>query len=279
MKLLRTACAICSQNIRKWQTDQRIWMIAILMIIMVNIYVDDMKKISAFLGMDVPFWIFPFIYSQFHTKVIYTLGVVIMFCNAPFTDRNQIFVYTRCGRAKWLCGQILYIIFASALYYIFLFCVSFICALFAGKPSMEWGETLYLISESFAASDAGCPFVDIPSFVLDCFTPLQAVWFTFLTSWCSAAVLGLIIFFCNYVSQTQILGVLTASVIVILSVAIRGTSFVKFSPISWNTVDNIDVGGMTVYPSFTYCMCVYGGLIALLVAGILTIGRKKGYYE
>lgn len=279
MRPLRAACAICLQNIRKWQTDYRIWMIAILMIIMVNIYVDDMKKISAYLETEVPFWIFPFIYSQFHTKVIYTLGVVIMFCNAPFTDQNQIYVYTRSGRVKWLCGQILYIFFASALYYIFLFCVTVICMLFAGKPSMEWGAALHMISVSDAALRAGCPFVSISSLILDCFTPLQAVWFTFLTSWCSAAVLGLIIFFCNYVSRTQILGVLTASVMVILSVAVRGTHLVKFSPISWNTVDNIDVGGMTVYPSFTYCMCVYGGLIALLVAGILTIGRKKGYYE
>lgn len=279
MKLLRTAYAICLQNVRKWQTDYRIWMIAILMIIMVNIYVDDMKKISAFLGSDVPFWIFPFIYSQFHTKVIYTLGVVIMFCNAPFTDQNQIFVYSRSGRVKWLCGQILYIFFASALYYIFLFCVSIVCTVFVGKPSLEWGATLHIISSSSAALEAGCPFVVIPSMILNCFTPLQAVWFTFLTSWCSAAVLGLIIFFCNYVSGTQILGVLISSVLVILSVVVRGTPLVKFSPVSWNTVDNIDVGGMTVYPSFTYCMCVYAGLIVLLVAGILAIGRKRGYYE
>lgn len=279
MKLLRESYAICLQNVRKWQTDYRIWMIAILMTIIVNIYVDDMKKISSFLGTDVPFWIFPFIYSQFHTKVIYTLGVVIMFCNAPFIDQNQVFIYTRSGRVKWLCGQILYIFFASALYYIFLFCVTVVCTILVGKPSMEWGTTLHMISASDAALEAGCPFVAIPSLILNCFTPLQAVWFTFLTSWCSAVVLGLIIFFCNYVSGTQILGVLIASVMVILSVAVRGTHLVKFSPVSWNTVDNIDVGGMTVYPSFTYCMCVYTGLIVLLTAGILAVGRKLGYYE
>lgn len=277
MKSLRTIAAICFQNLRKWQTDYRIWTIAVLVIIMVNIYVDDIRKIAVYLGTDVPIWIFPFLYSQYHTKVIYTLPVILIFCNAPFADQNQIFIYMRTGRVKWICGQILYIVFASAFYYIFLFIVTILCTMLYGNFNMEWGKTLQTISVTLVASDAGCPFVVISPIVLNCFTPFQAVWFTFLMSLCGAVLLGLIIFFCNLVSRTRFLGVLISSALVVLSVPadISIGYLVKFSPISWTTLDKIDVGGMTAYPSFTYCISVYLVLIAVLIAGILIFGRKR----
>lgn len=83
------------------------WTIAALLIIMVQIYVEDLQRIAGLMGTKISIWIFPFLYVQFYTKVIFTLPVLLMFCNAPFTDKNQIFVYTRINRAKWLAGQVL----------------------------------------------------------------------------------------------------------------------------------------------------------------------------
>lgn len=280
MSWLKTVAAICLQNLRKWRTDYRIWTIAVLMFIMIQIYVDDMRKLSAYLETTLPVWIFPFLYSQFHTKLIYTLPVVMMFCNAPFTDQNQIFVYIRSGRRKWLLGQLLYIAAASALYYIFLFLVSVLSTVFAGGASLEWGETLTALSGGSAAlpMQIGCNFVEISYMVTTYFTPLQAVWFTFLTSWLSAVLIGLVIFLFNIVSGTRALGVLMSSVLVVLSCLVANggwPTLIPYSPISWNTLDNIDVGGMTSKPSFEYCMCVYIGFIALLTICIFVFGRKK----
>ena len=120
MGSIRSVQAICSQNLRKWASDYRMWTIAALLVIMVQIYVDDMQKIAVFLGTKISMWIFPFLYTNLHTKLIFTLPVVLMFCNAPFMDKNQVFVYTRASRAKWLLGQVLYIFIASALYYLFI---------------------------------------------------------------------------------------------------------------------------------------------------------------
>ena len=50
-----------------------------------------------------------------------------------------------------------------------------------------------------------------------------------------------------------------------------------FSPISWTTLDNIDVGGLSRNPTFTYCMCVYAGIIILLTVSIIFFGRKKSF--
>jgi hypothetical protein len=278
MKSLKTAAMICLQNLRKWQTDYRVWTIAVLMIIMVQIYVDDMQKISTGLGTDMPIWIFPFLYSQFHTKLIFTFPLILLFCNAPFTDDNQIFVYLRSGKIKWLCGQILYIVSASALYYIFLFIVSLISTIFYGEGNLtEWGKTLVTVANSGAAMDFGSPFIEVSARVIDCFYPLQAVWFTFLMSWLCGIVIGLIVFLCNYLTGTRFLGIAISSALLVLSVPVKRKlwDIQYFSPVSWNTLDGIDVGETTECPSFTYCLCVYLILMAVLIAAIFIFGRRK----
>lgn len=278
MGAIRSAWAICSQNLRKWATDYRMWTIAALLIIMVQIYVDDMQKVAVLLGTKISIWIFPFLYVQYHTKVIFTLPVVLMFCNAPFTDKNQIFVCTRTGRIKWLSGQVLYIFIASAVYYLFILFLTFTSTLFVAEPSLDWGKTLYMIANSNVASTAEAYFLNVPNIILEYFTPVHAMFFTFLTSWLSAVLIGMIIFFSNLISNTRFIGIIISSLLVVWTVLVSmggWMDYIRFSPISWNTLNNIDVGNMTTKPAFPYCMCVYGGLIILLIAGIFIFGRKK----
>lgn len=278
MVAIRSAWAICSQNLRKWATDYRMWTIAALLVIMVQIYVDDMQKVAALLGTKISIWIFPFLYVQYHTKVIFTLPVVLMFCNAPFTDKNQVFVFTRTGRIKWLSGQVLYIFIASAVYYLFILFLTFISTLFVAESSLDWGKTLYMIANSNVASTAEAYFLNVPNIILEYFTPVQAVFFTFLTSWLSAVLIGMIIFFSNLISNTRFIGIIISSLLVVWTVLVSmggWMDYVRFSPISWNTLNNIDVGNITAKPAFSYCMCVYGGLIIVLIAGIFIFGRKK----
>lgn len=279
MKLLKTAASVCAQNLRKWQTDHRVWVIGILLTIMVWIYVDDMRKLSAELGGDMPIWIFPFIYQQFHTKLIYTLPLVLLFCNAPFTDQNQIFVYMRTGRAKWLCGQVLYIITASALYYFFILAVSLLSTIICGGNSISaWGSTLKTLAGSNAALYFQHPFIEVSYTVVKFFTPLQAVWFTFLLSWINAVNIGLIIFLFNLVSGSRLLGILISSAMIVFSAVTDDYVLPKalpYSPVSWITLNNVDVGKTTTNPTFGYCIIVYAVMLAALLAGIFTLGRRK----
>lgn len=278
MGSVKTAWAVCAQNLRKWATDYRMWTIAALLFIMVQIYVDDMQKVAVLLGTSVSIWIFPFLYVQFHTKVIFTLPVVLMFCNAPFTDKNQIFVYTRTSRVKWLWGQVLYIFIASAVYYLFILFLTFISTFFIGEPSLEWGKTIYMIANSGIVDKAEAFFLDVPNIILEYYSPVEATFLTLLTSWLSAVLLGMIVLFCNLITGTRFIGIVISSALVVWTVLVSmggWIDYVRFSPISWNTLNNIDAGKMTANPSFEYCMCVYAGLIAALIIAILVFGRKK----
>ncbi len=278
MELLKSISAICIQNLRKWKTDYRIWAIGILAFTMVCVYVDDINKISTGLNEPQPIWIYPFLYSQFHTKLIFTLLLVLLFCNAPFVDSNQTFVFMRSGRIRWLCGQILYVILASGIYYIFLLLASILCSFAVGAEiNLEWGRTLTTVANSDAAWNFGAPFITIENHTLIYFTPITATWFTFLLSWLCGIMVGMLIFFCNTLTKTKSIGIIISSLIILLSaLADRGfPEIIHFSPISWITVDKVDVGNLTLNPSFGYCINVYLAAIFLLTAGILIFGKKQ----
>ena len=280
MKSLKIVLKTAQQNFRKWQTDYRIWIIGAMMIVFVVMYLDDFAKVSNYMNTPMPIWTFPFLYTAFAPKIVLTFPIILMFCNAPFTDRNQIFMFMRTGRTKWLCGQILYIFIASAMYYILLFLMTFVFTVFSGELSLDWGITLKTITPEIVTYSGACGYLgmSVSNTVLTFFTPLGAVWFTFLMSWLAAVILGLIVFFFNFLTETKGLGLLVSTVLLAFgSVAGQyiNNGLIKYSPIAWNTLNNIDVGGLTQKPSFTYCISIYGILIVLLIAGILLIGRKK----
>jgi len=278
MKSLKTVAAICFQDLRKWKTDYRVWLIAVLSLVMVWIYIDDIRRIADGLGTGLPIWIYPFLYSQFHTRLIFTLPVVLLFCNAPFIDSNQMFVYMRTGKTRWLCGQIAYIAAAGAVYYMFLFAATILSSVLAGGDiSMEWGKTLTTTANSNAAIYFNSPFIVVSAIVTTYFSPLSASWFTFLMSWLCSVMIGLMIFFCNIITGSRALGITLTSLLVVLSALVDNgvPQFLAFSPISWNTVDKIDVGGLTTNPTFGYCAGAYLIIISLLIIGIFVFGKKE----
>ena len=125
---------------------------------------------------------------------------------------------------------------------------------------------------------AGANFVDISEKVITFFKPLQAVWFTFLMSWLGGIFLGLLIYLCNLLTGNRLIGILLSSFLVVICSIIENEgweSLLPISPISWTTLDNIDVGGLSTNPTFTYCICFFVGIIAALIAAILFFGRKK----
>lgn len=279
MKSVRTILAICMQNIRKWNKDYRVWSVAVLVLIMIKIYINDFHDLCGKLHSDMPIWIFPFIYSQYYMKVIFTIPLLLLFCNAPFIDNNQIYVYIRSGRTKWLLGQLTYIFFASAIYYLFIIVATFVLMSLSNTSySLEWGKVLKTIAEVDMSGLGNFPFIQVSDMVIRCFTPIQAVIFTFLVSWSNAILLGTVIFTFNYLFRNKYIGVTIASFGIAFSffVEIAGyPDLINYSPTSWITLDKIDIGGRTAYPSFYYCMIVYWAIIATLVTAVLVFGRKK----
>ena len=136
MSFIKITVCICLQNFRKWQKDYRIWTIAAILFILILENTRKFSDLSADLGVSSSIWQYPFLYSQYHLKLIFTLPLLLMFCNAPFIDQNALFLIVRCKRKAWITGQILYIIVSSAVYYLFIFLCTVITALPYGLGEM-----------------------------------------------------------------------------------------------------------------------------------------------
>lgn len=279
MNSVKSVFSICTQNFRKWITDYRMWVVAAIIIIITFVYAHRLNLNAVKIGSDMTLWIFPFLYTQSGMLVVFIMPLVLMFCNAPFLDKNQTFVMMRTSRVKWLCGQLLYIIIASAVYFLFIFLISVLCALFTRDPSLDWGGTVYSLAyEELMWDDV--PQVEIPKYIVEYFTPLQACWFTFLLSWLGGIFLGMITFAFNLITQTRSVGTVIATAFVAWGSWVRySMSGVqrhrKLSPIAWLTVDKIDIGGLTTYPTLAYCLIVFLVSIAIMIAAVLLFGRKK----
>lgn len=281
MSFLETAWRISLQNFRKWQTDYRIWTIAFFIIVLTLIYVDNIKKVADYLGSEVPVWIFPFLYPQPYAKALYTLPVVLMFCDAPFVDKNQVFIMMRTSKIKWLCGQLFYIISAAAVYYLFIFAITILFTIFYGGFSLDWGKTLTAMAQdSSVASIAGAGSLTVSQKTVKYFTPLLACFYTYLMSWLTAVFLGLLVFVFNLFTGSRVWGIAVSVFFVILNSIAKGYKYLdRFSPITWSTLDGIDVGNTTVRPSFAYCITAILLLIILLSALVLIFGRNKNLDE
>lgn len=277
MSCLKTIFHISTQNFRKWQTDYRIWTIAVFLLVLTLMYAEDFKTVADYLNNKAPVWIFPFMYTKSNAKVLFTLPVILLFCDAPFIDKNQMFVMMRTSRTKWLCGQIIYIISAGGIYYFFIFAVSIVSMIFFGEPSLEWDKSIVAVAyDSSVASSAGVYSLNISRITVEFFTPLLACFYTFIMSWLSAVFLGLLIFACNLFTGSRVWGIASGSLFVVLTLVAKLRKYLdRFSPITWSTLDGIDVGGLTVRPSIGYCTSVYAALIIVLTAAIFVFGRKK----
>jgi len=278
VRSLKTIINICLQDLRKWQRDYRILIIAILLFLLVYDNVKSYRSISLSLNEPPSIWIYPFLYTQYHQKLIFTIPLLLLFSNAPFIDNNAVYVIARCKKSDWHLGQFLYIVISSAIYYIYILLWSVILLLPFAEISTDWGRSLKTMAASSLTKDMGYNFLDIPSFTIFYFTPVQAVWFTFLLSFLMAVMLGTMIYFLNIITNTRYIGSLVGSSIIIFSCFIENfftSSFARrFSPVTWITVDKVDVGGLTHNPSFTYCVTFFVSVSLILIAATL-IFRKR----
>ena len=125
---------ISIQNFRKWKTDYRIWMIAIVVLLLIHSYMNEINRAAEVLQLPQTLWNYPFMYTGTYEKLQFTLPLLFIFCDAPFLDSNQLFVTIRSGKTQWCLGQVLYIVMTSAVYYLFLIAATILLSL----PKAEW---------------------------------------------------------------------------------------------------------------------------------------------
>lgn len=275
MKWFNAAKCVCFHNFKKWTSNYRVWIIAILTVIFVHYFTDEIRLFTDSTGLLIAPWIFPFLFGQKYVKLIFFLPLILLFCDAPFIDSNQPYMIARSGRTAWSVGQIAYIFFASGAYFLFLFISTVVINLPHTEFTMGWGKAIGTLSNTTASSQLGIKIL-FSSRITHYFTPLQAVWFTLLLSWLVGFVLGLLIYAVNSLSGTRSIGMLAAAFLLVLDATVFATpQALWFSPVSWCSIGRIDIGGMTDYPPIWYIYLMLGLLIVVLSVFAIWINRKQ----
>ena len=211
-------------------------------------------------------------------KIVFMAPIVFIFCDAPFIDSNQSYVMLRTSRKKWCFGQVLYIYAGSVIYAFVRFFSTIVINIGHIKWGTSWGKVLGSAGTSTVLSTLGINYttVKVPTIVIRYYTPAQAMFFSFLLMVLSFIFIGLLIYTVNVITKTNVAGTIIAGFFVILTAVVDGNQrLIWFSPISWNSLNNIDVAGMTANPSIGYVLGMYVLLIAVLTFLAVFFGRKQ----
>lgn len=274
---------ICVQNLRKWLGNSRIYIAFVIVFLFTLIYTKGLWLVADNVGEKLSIYIFPFLTTYRYMKIIYLFPLLLLFCDAPFVDANQQFVMIRSSRLSWGIGQMLYIISGSFFYALFMLLSSIVVNIGHIQMGTSWGKSLILAGTTNICSVLGIQYdtVQISSIIVKYYTPAQAMLWSFLFLWMICIILGLIIYDFNILFQSNIVGLFAAGFLILFTAVVDGIQqLIWYSPVSWSSLNNIDVAKTTSLPRIYFVLFVYiGAILALLVAGAVLSRSRRFTFE
>lgn len=204
-------CRSMWNNIRKWRTNYRVYIAFLSVIVFTYIRSDSIKQYAVSKGLAVTPYFFAFQMDDSVTRMLFYFGIILLLCNAPFVDEQQLFVLSRIGRAKWFLGQILYILLANVIYFSWMFLVSIIVFVPWVAPSAKWGDIWINLAHNSVLAG-----VMLHEETVMFFPPIEACLITFLLNVFAGFIIGLIIFAAN-MGANRIFGAAISIGIVVFS--------------------------------------------------------------
>ena len=110
---------IAKMHFRKWTKDPRYVVLFLFLLVTEQMQTEGMWEQAKTLGVSVNgLSVFPtMINNQVVLGPLIMLGgILLLFCDAPFWDKNQKAVMIRAKRKRYCMGTILYVFYASVLY-------------------------------------------------------------------------------------------------------------------------------------------------------------------
>ena len=268
---------------RKWIGNSRIIVSLIVILLFTYLYTKGLWKISDYTGEKLSPYIFPFLTTYRYMKILYLFPVIMIFSDAPFIDSNQQFVMVRSGRLSWGIGQMLYIVVGSFCYTMFMLLSSIIVNIGHIQLDTSWGKGLILAATTNLTSALGIQYdtVKVTGSIVRYYTPAQAMLWSFVFLWMICTILGLIIYDLNILFKSNAVGVLVTGFMVFFTAIVDEVQqFMWFSPVTWSSLNNIDVAKTTSLPSFYFVLYMYSGAIVILfIMGALLSRSRRFSFE
>jgi len=206
------------------------------------------------LGFSCNPFLFPFIMSDLYSRLFICSGAIILLCDAPFIDGNQPYILLRTGKANWFIGVALYVIMISVFYILFITLICFISIIPFLAFDFNWGK----IVSTLSATDAGSYFgvgIYVSRFITLNFSVFQAMLLSSFVALLVFTFFGSLLLLAN-LKLNRVLGVIICGSFVVLSAFVQeafNTMLFYLSPVSWLSIDQMSINGLTRRPPMIYC--------------------------
>ncbi|WP_099468611.1 hypothetical protein [Konateibacter massiliensis] len=275
MKSYKQVLKVTLFQFLKWRRDYRIHMIVITVLILLLKYTSGIKTFAKVSGYPSSPWLLPILMENYYVsmgllKVLLLFGVIFLFCDAPFFDPAKPYLLIRCKRRAWWQGEVLYIIMTSFFY----LCVITIGSVLSLLPNVafmsDWGKVLGTLALT-NARDTYAPTLSFYPSLITIYSPIYAMFLSFVLNWLASALLGLIIYFCNINLKRKEPGLALASFLVLVDPIVRyigNPDFYWISPVSWSSLSSLSRLNGNKYPSELYAVIMFLIIIGTLIVMI-----------
>ena len=281
MMLVRELKSVCVINIKKWFTNPRIYILGLIMGLVLICYSYDYYKVSSEIGYGVNILgLFVSVYggAPGFTRIMTLFGSVLLFCDAPFMDENQQFVYLRLGRKKWVTGTLIYVFVTSFIYTLYLILALALGVLPNIGISAEWGELFEVTSINSGIIKAG-----ITQKVLMDYSVLTSFLYMFDAVFLSCVIIGLVMYIVALFAKKGECILVGCGIIIIEGVGLYFTENISnilfhVSPLSLMQIWCLDDGsGNSYYPDMNFGIVFYVGLTIVLLLIGMTVSKFANF--
>lgn len=158
MSACRQCLAVVGYNFRHWRRNPRIIVTFALAFVLCFLLTDKALSFAGengtVLQMFEPFiWTF----GDSDSILLISLLLILLFSDMPFLSPGTPFFLMRMNRRRWITGQLIYGMLATALYLLFILASTVFMCLRQAFPGNMWSETAALLGYSGAGEAVALP--------------------------------------------------------------------------------------------------------------------------
>lgn len=281
MILLKKALRITQNDLLNLCSEIRFKICILLIFLFMNIILEETNHFVFSVGYNISPWIITFIINQRFMRIILYCLYLLLVCETPYSNMNQLFLLIRSGKLCFFIGKIFYIFLLSILYALILCISSILCIIHHIEFTFEWGKVLGTLALTDASSTFNHSIKLSSNFILN-YSPISIFLLTFLLSSISFFVIGMTIYCFNIVTNNCLIGNIIIAIFILfdflLETDIVYQKLIYFSPLTWTNTTLLDLNkNTTIYPSLFYVLCGYIILILLCISIILMYSKKYNF--
>lgn len=277
MDSLQKSFSISINNMRKWTSNPRIYILAALLFLMLWNFISPISAFARSVNCRVAPWLLPYLSNWYISQMLMMLGIVFLFCDAPFMDEGQPYLLVRSGRIPWGLGQVIYIMLGTAVYLLFITIISILILSPNLFLSNGWGKVLGTLAQPNAGLQYEINLPIIYNIQLQ-YTPIKAFILSFLLEWCTGTMIGLVMFITNIYLKRSI-GAIVGSAIVLFDFVVANSLpyyYYHFSPSSMARLTILDPTGMSPRPTNLYAYIFFTiGIIVLSIIAVISVRKRQ----